>query len=298
MSKINPEEILQYIKKHYPDNIEENRNALNELLELLGDLAESLHESGVIVKSWEYYFETIIHKILFHSLSISELSKGIEIKSERLKVNTKVLDTPSIFILTRSIIESFLTLEYIYIEDIPEEEKFFRFKLWEMSGLLSRQNFDTEGKKELEEKKQNEKELIEKIKKEIESHPKFSALGKQQIHKINTFGLPRIKSWIDMIDSSSLNTKPFKSSYKLFSNYAHSEFLSILQIKQSNLNISNKDTQSSVNLSINTIKQIVCLTIEWLNKNYPSAQAISNNLSEDLKTSIRIWTNIAKGNNP
>lgn len=296
MSKINPEEILQYIKKHYPDNIEENKNALHEFIELLGDLAESLHESRIIVKPWEKYFETIIHKIIFHSLSISELSKGIEIKSERLKVNTKMLDTPSIFILTRSIIESFLTLEYIYIEDIPEEEKFFRFKLWEMSGLMSRQNFKTNGLKDLEEKKQNEKEIIKNLKKEIEEHPKFSELGKQQIHKLDTYGLPRMKSWIDMIDSSSLNSEMFKTKYKFYSNYAHCEYLSILQIKQSNHNASNKDAIANANIAINTIKQIICLVIEWLNKNYPSAQTISDGISEDLKSSIRIWTSIAKGN--
>ena len=290
------EKLHQFYNKYFSDDLEQSRNTLNELLELLGDLSQSLHESKVIVKPWEQYFETLIHKILFHSYSISELSKGTEIKSKKIKIDTKILDTPSILILTRSIIESFLTLEYIYIENIPDEEKFFRFKLWEMSGLLSRQSFDTNGKKDLEEKKQNEKELILSIKKEIEEHPNFSDLGKQQIYKLDTYGLPRMKSWIEMIDSSSLNSDTFKIKYKFYSNYAHSEFLSILQIKQSNYKASNKDAIASINMSINTIKQITCLVIEWLDKNYPSAQTIFNETSEELKSSIRIWLNIAKGN--
>ncbi len=295
MPQIDLDKLSSLLNQHYSDDINKNRDSLYELLEAMGDLSGSLHQAKIKVKSWEYYFETLIHKILFHSYSICELSKGIDIKSDRLKNKVEIIDFPSLFILTRASLESFLTFSHIYMGDIPEEEKFFRFKLWEVSGLLARQGFDTGSSEELEKKKNFEKESILKIREEIENHPKFSELGKPQLRKLNTYGLPRVDSWNKMIEDSPLNTNFFGSIYKLFSNYAHSEYLSVLQIKQSNLNVSNSEAISNAILSMTVIRQLVCLIIEWLIKNYKSAEIISNTFPQHLNAGIKIWANIARG---
>jgi len=221
-------ELNNLLKKLHSDDLGQNRNTLLEILEVLGDLSESLQQGKVKVKPWECFFEILIQKLLFHSYSVCELTKGLEIKSKRFNKKTEIIDFPSLFILTRASIESFLTLEYIYMKDISEEEKFFRFKLWEVSGLMARQGFETGGDEELENKKNSEKELIIRIQEDIEKNPKFSSLNKQQLNRLRTYGLPRIESWSKMIEVSILNDELFQNIYKFFSNYAHSEYLSIL----------------------------------------------------------------------
>ncbi|MFB0924610.1 MAG: DUF5677 domain-containing protein, partial [Vicingaceae bacterium] len=188
----------------------------------------------------------------------------LEIYNSNEKID--IIDTPSIFILTRSIIETFLTLEYLYFDNIDHSEKDFRFKLWRVSGFMSRQAFvETVSEIHLEKLKKEEK-LIEEIKREIKTSPFYPSLKSNHLWKLDKFGLPRLKSWGNLIENSSLKSDKFKKIYSLYSNYAHSEYLAMMQINEGNLNKSNLDNISSTETALIFVQMINSVTILLMKK--------------------------------
>ena len=99
-----------------------------------------------------------------------------------------------------------------------------------------------------------------------------------------------------MIEGSSLDTKSFGSTYSLFSNYAHSEYLSLLQIQESKFNYSNKEIRSFINYSLSTVKMLHCQLIFHLTARYKSAEILFNAVNSDLQRTINFWSKIATKN--
>lgn len=292
---MNPDQIEKLLEPYHSDNLETNRRVVLEFCEILGDMTHQLHLDKIVAESWEYYFETLIQKIIFHCQSVCELSEGRSLKSSRFGSVISILDYPSIFILSRAAIEAFLTLEYIYFSDVSEEERLFRFKLWQVSGILSRQGYNMSIDLGLEEKQKREKEIIDSLMTEIKKDPEYEKLNGWQKKNLEKFGVPRINSWNDLIKESKLKTEIFGNMYKLFSNYAHSEYLSVLQIRQSNLSMDNPNAINNVVTALNTIKQVLCLSIETLVHHYYSARSIFTDLSTAQQMAVTVWSNTAQG---
>jgi hypothetical protein len=293
MKELNIEYLFEQFQRHFSKNLETNRQSLNEIIQITADVSQVLADAKIKVEPWEFYFETLIHKILLCSLSIAKLSSGVDLTSDtNKKLNIELIDISSLFILSRSLIECYLTLDYIYITDISEEEKYFRFKLWEISGLISRQNFSTGEISKLGQKKAKEKVLIEKLKNEIEKHEKFKSLSKHQLSKLNKFGLPRLDSWNSLIESSRLNESYFKNAYSYFSNYAHSEYLSILQLKQSSLKAQNKDNLSKANISLSVVRIINSVIIIWLKEKFKACEMKYNMFPSDKTQIVEMWAKL------
>jgi hypothetical protein len=165
--------------------------------------------------------------------------------------------------------------------------------LWQVSGILTRQNANYFSNPIIEKKKKDEKKIIEILIKELESDKEFIKLDKQKIKKLKTYGLPRLESWTDLMKKSN-----FKESliglYSLLSSYAHTEYLSILQLKQSSYNISDPNNIIRMRLSLNLIRIINAMIADWLKNKYKSVELIYNTMPNDFKKFVEIWSDVAK----
>lgn len=282
-----------FTKEHF-GSLDDSRASLRDLINAHGDICEELAISQRKVLSWQVYFETLIHKLRFASLSICKLSEGILIESHKHRIKVQMIDYPSLCILTRAVLENYLTLDYIFYNNLPIEEKLFRFKLWEVSGLLSRQNFKKNNNKEFEQQKAKEKAQIDAIKAEIKKMPEYDKLDKRQISNLERFGLPRLESWNNLIQSSNLKKEFFGTTYSLLSNYAHSEFLSTIQFKQTGLGIDVSEVESFISTCFTIVRSLNSLSIEWLIENYEECNACFDELSPELQSNIKIWAGIGK----
>ena len=290
-------QIIEEIQKHYEGSLSENQNTLQDILNILGDLVDSLADAEVKTSEWEYHSQTLINKIIFTSNSIIKLTHGYDLQSFKnptLKVN--IIDYPSLFVLTRALIENYVTLCYIYNNSLSKEEKIFRFKLWQVSGLLTRKNFaDPKGDFNID-KKESESEMIQKILLEIESMDEYRSLDKRKLNSLKTYGLHRIDSWHKLIEESDLKQTMFSNSYSFFSDYAHSEFLSILQIGQVSLNSKDPNNISNVMLVLSHVRMIVALCAKFYISNYKVAESAFNTYPLTQRTIIALWSKIAGKN--
>ncbi|WP_209331862.1 DUF5677 domain-containing protein [Lunatimonas salinarum] len=273
--------------------LQDLQKSLNEIIILQGFLIQKVYELKPKLREGEVYIETLITKLIFASKSVLRLSTPQDLEIYNSKDNIEIIDTPSIFILTRSIIETFLTLEYLFFDTVNDLEKDFRFKLWRVSGFMSRQAFADKVSETHLEKLKREEQLIEEIKKEIKSSAFYPTLKSNDLWKLDKFGLPRLKSWGNLLESSRLKSEMFQKIYSLYSNYAHSEYLAMMQLNEGNLNKGNLNNISNSETALLFTQMINSVTILLLKERFVELEEEYGTITDDLKVRIELWSGIA-----
>lgn len=276
------------------NNISDLQLSLEKIISTNAEILQSIYDSKPKLEIGEVYIETLIMKIIFSSKSLIDLSKGTELNLNKFKVKLEIIDKPSMYILNRSIIECFLTLEYLFFNNLPREEQLFRYNLWRISGFVSRQNFKKNLQKSFEEKLLREKKEIEELKVEIKKSEYYSTLKDQDLWKLDTFGLPRVISWSSLLEKSILKNELFESIYKLYSNYAHSEFISIIQINEGSLHKTDEFNISNIYSTLFIVRLINCITIILLKEKFQCTSFAFESIDEELKYSIEFWNKFGR----
>lgn len=275
-------------------NIEILTQSLDLIIKANGDVVQSLYETKPTLGIGEVYIETLFIKIIITSKSILQLSNGTNLSTINHPNQMQLIDRSSLYILTRSLIEALLTLEYIYFNNLIREEQTFRYNLWRISGFQSRQNYSENMEIEFVKKFKSEKKEIEELKNEIQQTEYYSKLKKQDLWKLDIFGLPRILSWSKLLENSILKTSLFSKIYGLYSNYAHSEFISVIQIKEGNLGKSNEFNINTTVTTLNNVRALNCVAIILLKEKYDCAKEAYNKLDQNLKFTIEFWNEFAR----
>lgn len=286
------EKIQAIIKEANSLNLESLHESLDIILKAHGDIIQSIYETKPQLGKGEVYLETLIIKLIFASKSALQLSKGSEMSTLKHPKISETIDRSSLYVLTRSIMEAFLTLEYLYFNDLERDEQIFRYNLWRTSGFMTRQNFSENLNKEFAEKLERERKEIEQLKIEIKKSPYYKTLKKQE-WKLDRFGLPRILSWSNLISESKLKSDLFSKVYSLYSNYAHSEFISVIQINEGKLGIQDQFNVSTTITSLSNIRMINCVCIMLLKEKFECTNEAFQKLDEHLIFTIEFWNKFA-----
>ena len=250
---------------------------IEELNTLLISLSETLFEAKIADTG---YLEASLAKFTFNASSLILLSRGTPFKDD------KTVDISSIYILTRSLIENYLTIFYLYLDHITKSEKEFRFLLYKLSGLCNRQKYLTtsiDGRKKIA----DEAKEIEVIRDQIRKLPMYV----KYVKRIESPSpAPKTQSWLELIRDSPLHTSKFQTLWRLFSNYAHSEYISIIQTQE---HYSNQITYRHTLVSSYTILQVTGLLINQFSTLYPTVNMKYNMLSTSKRSKADLWAGIA-----
>ncbi|MGV3460730.1 MAG: DUF5677 domain-containing protein [Flavobacterium sp.] len=279
------------------NSIDHSIKDLYKILEGYVEIIQSIYDDMPKLLEGEVFIETISFKIVSTTHSILKLLEGYYVSTPS-KQGTKILiDFSSINILTRVIIEAFLTLDYLFYNSLDDEERNFRFNIWRISGYKSRQNFfnkKLELKKDISEKLSHELEEIMSILSKVKDTKYYNELNRQELWKLDKFGLPRLSSWQTLLENSILKTSHFEVSYKLYSNYAHSEFISLIQMNGSEvLNKNSDDNNLAIQNALRTVKMICCVSIVLLKEKFECTLNAYENLDKNLKEMIEFWADFA-----
>lgn len=263
--------------------------SLENILQVNAFVVQSLYDTKPKLDTGEVFQETLLIKIIFTSRSILELSKGIEFGILNRDERPLIIDKSSLYILTRSIIEAFLTLEYLYFNNLSREEQIFRYNLWRISGFMARQDFGNTKNEKFIFKIEREKAEIEELKATIKKSPFYSNLQKQDLWKLDKFGLPRLKSWSVLLKQSVLKTDLFDKIYKLYSNYAHSEFIAIIQLNEGKLSKNDPFNIENTVTTLNNIRIINCVALMLFIDKYEFAKNKYQEINESTRFVIEFW---------
>lgn len=283
------EKIEALLKEANSLNISDLSKSLEEILKAHTSIIQSIYDSQPTLDIGEVYIETLTIKLLFASKSTLGLSRGINISGIDADNKVQIIDISSIFILTRAVLENFLTLEYLFFNKLTREEQTFRYNLWRISGFMSRQNNDENLQPHLKEKLEREKKEIQTLRNTLKNSPFYSSLNKQHIWKLTGYGLPRVISWDNLIKQSRLKSTLFTKLYKLYSNYAHSEFISAIQLNENKPQKTNKFNEETTITSLNNLRIINCVSISLLKDKFQCTKEAYESLSEELRFTIEFW---------
>lgn len=201
---------------------------LEALTNLIVQITEKLASEKVQLKRHEDYFETHYFKFIIQVLSLKHLYEGTPINS--IKPDFKLHDLSTLYNCTRSLMETFLTINYLYYNHKNEDQANFRYLLYMVSGLNHRQTYPTnqEGTKM---KQKFEKGEMEKHLTEIKANSHFLLLDqKKKGYLLNKLPALEIKKE-EVIVESGLDNVVFHTMWRLYSNYAHSEFIEAMQLR-------------------------------------------------------------------
>jgi len=258
---------INAIESHETKTNIEYINDVLQKINLLAELVNSLHEENIQMKEWLCWSEPLIHKLIFHSSTLLKIFFGTEFLVKETRV--KVFDEPSAIILLRTVLENYLTFHYLYIDNVSDEEKIFRINVWQYCGLKQRTNF-TVNSESSRSKQARETVQVGELKDIICNSDIFSKFKTQEQKEILKGRKARLSySWEKLIESSGFRKNLFRNLYGYKSNYAHSEFISVLQIKSKRYGFNALDKEHYILFLLHII---ICKCIVDLKNLFPTVR--------------------------
>ncbi|HRN28024.1 MAG: hypothetical protein IT276_12860 [Ignavibacteriaceae bacterium] len=266
-------------------------NDYEELIDVLSLLTQELYVSKVRDENWRYYIETISIKFIFHSLNLVTVFKGIKHFSKLLSIDNNLFDLSTGYILKRTLIENYLIFNYLFIQPKDKEEQRFRWLVFEIGGYSDRQGYSPI-LKELKDKLVTEQKIILDRIEELKTNKYFLMLEEKRRNSILKDKYPKLWGWKKIAKDSEINDEIFIKEWKLYSNYAHSEFISLMQIQDYY-----KDKEKLFNTRSHLLFSTVILTASFITDIIKTFQVINekfDSLDYSQKDCIRFLSSIAK----
>jgi hypothetical protein len=288
-------QMFRIYKMYQAKDLPSSLGEYHALVDALTYLNETLADQKIEFPHWWTYSDTIVIKFILHSHTIYTIASGNNIQSKYIEElsRTKIIDISSLKIILRAQLEAFLMYHHIYVNPSLDEEKEFRFNAWMYTSLIERQQFPSDSEIARTQLKKDAIEL-QKLEQQLKASTYFDTLSPNQQNTFLRKGSARMyKSWKAILEESGFSNEHLLTTfYSIMSNYAHSEALSILQIKQSSLSYNESSTQA--NFSIFTSKQLVCLMISKLISSHKVVEERFLTLPEELRGIITGYAMIAK----
>lgn len=239
---------------------------------------DNLHTYKTRIDYWQHPIETLYFKFSLHLSSIVKLLNKTSVSYDGKLLD--ILDISSINILTRAIIENYMMIYYLYFDNIDSCRKEFRFLIYAIDGLSRRQKNLTAFDDELSNQLSNEKKELINLKDKLKNNSYFQSLSlKQQENYLK--GCAKEKNLTSLLELIDLNPELYQRSWQLQSNYAHSEFISVLQIRGYVKRPEELNITSFVMAEL--IAMIAAISIDHLKNNFEAASLIFEELDDEKK---------------
>lgn len=273
-------------------DIESSLKDYSDIIFVLAYLSNSLYDGNVKLKSYQKFLEILLFKLIEHAGSAVDAIKGL---NRRTHIESKTLthiDLSSAYVLFRAIMESYLLNYYLNFDATDDVHGNFRMLLFERSGLKRRQTYEVTQQEGIE-KLAKEKLEIEELTKEIQSNAYFQSLSPQRQKYLLTKDEAKELSYEDIIKKRGIINPQFYIMWRLYSNYAHSEFISLIQLKDYVANPT--IVKANMNAAFMDQTLLLVLQITDLVKNFHSARIAYNKLPTDLYASIEARIRLLQG---
>ncbi|SDF54537.1 hypothetical protein [Chitinophaga filiformis] len=266
---------------------------LQNAMFVLSKLIDLVHDKRVGFPKWMRHIEVLAIKFVQHTSSVNHLATPLPLSLLEDGNKVSAFDRASLFVIARAQIEAFLTFYYLIIlpESHPQGE--FYDMVYELSGLCGRQDMPTK-QKSSQEQKTLDAARIAVLRKGIENHPYFSTLDGDMKRKVKGKKPPArlFVGWEELIKQSHLNERFFVPRWKYYSGYAHSEFISSLQMQS--IFKDHKFVMSDVCKTVEMALMAVCVVITELLNLIPILQDDYSSIwSEEQRISIYFYSKIA-----
>lgn len=216
---------------HYDRNTEAEKE-YEILLTLMADMitAQALSEHGNFnVPAWSADLHNLSKKLFRHLCSARALLEPCGFRTANLPPYSAI-DHSSVALVTRSAIENYLVMNWLYAGG-DEAIRTFRHNVWEYGGWKKRSKFvaTTDEAKIARQKAADDAALLLPM---INANPAFQAYHPERKKAIRQGNWQAGTTWNQLAEEAGLHRTYFTSLYPYLSGYAHSDYISSLQVGQ------------------------------------------------------------------
>ncbi len=250
---------------------------------------DTFHSEKMECPIWQPYLSTHLLKFSLINSSIIKEFEGVSFTKLDHNIEHKTYNISALYLLSRATIETFLLISYLYLNNENESQGIFRYFLYEWGGLKSRQNYIAILPENID-KKASEKTTIEDLENGIKQNTYFLSLKDYKRKDIIKSGRPKEINWKEIMTESGLEKSFHFSNWEFYSNYAHSELIEAIQLKELYLNPIKLNESVYHTLSCTIIYETILLSN--LKNKYKEFENVYESQSLELKTKIDFWTKI------
>ncbi|CAL1518569.1 hypothetical protein [Chitinophaga sp. MM2321] len=270
-------------------NFDEARKKLNEVIYTLTKLVDLFHSKNVLMQNWMKPSEVLLLKQCLHASSINKLMIPVPLFRGDNGEVLLVQDISSIYVLSRAQMECYLTLFYFVLSPTNNDEGNFKQMLYELSGLSNRQSYFCTMPESLA-KKHTEANEINVLRHKISQNVWYQNLSQGDKKKVDKqYPAARLIGWERIIELTRFKENYLASTWKLYSNFAHSEFIGGIQFNGYLLD--NKDLQEALYHTLEFTIMILCVTITEVLNLFPEiAKDYEQTVSMENRTYVYYWS--------
>lgn len=248
-----------------------------------------------------YYINLLTQKFIIHGFSIRKLVDGIILDSPSKNLRLEMLDPFSVHCLVRAMIENYLVQNHLSNSILEEEDLQLRFEIWMRYGLIQR-NMEPESE-EAKRVSELDKKSIEHLDKAIKTRKGYIELSedkKVSLHKTIDkewkiiFDKEKFYpvSWKRLITEAGIKEGTNNNIYNFLSWHAHSQSISILQLK----NMWDENfAEESVQISIQKVNMFTGFIISDLIKSDIKFRNSYSSLGDEQKDLINFYNMVYRG---
>ncbi len=248
-----------------------------------------------------YYINLLIQKFIVHGFSIKKLIDGITLDSPSKNLKIEILDPFSIHSLVRTVVENYLVQNYLSNSNLEEDTLQLRFEIWMRYGLLQRNiKPENDDEKRVTELDQKSIEILEKSIKTRKGYLELSESKKESFLKTIDkewkiiFDKDKFypASWKRLIKESGIKEGINDQIYNFLSWHAHSQSISVLQLKDM---WDKNNAEETVLISIKKINMFTGFVISDIIKSDKEFRNSYDSLSEEYRDLINFYNMFYRG---
>ena len=248
-----------------------------------------------------YYINLLTQKFIVHGFSVKKLIDGITLDSPSKNLKIEMLDPFSIYSLVRTIIENYLVQNYLSNSNLDDDMLQLRFEIWMRYGLLQR-NIEPEDD-EAKRISKIDKKSIQNLENSIKTRKGYLELSERKkasldktINKEWKIIFDKEKfypvSWKRLMKEAGIKDETNDQIYNFLSWHAHSQSISILQLK----NMWDKDfAKKNVLTSVKKLNMFTGFIISDIIKSDKEFRSSYENLSNEYKDLINFYNMTYRG---
>lgn len=283
---------LEIFSSFDTNDLEKNLIEFRDFLDALIRIQQSVVDAKGNYPRWKVYSDSLITKIILHGNAIDSLSTGTQLKSKRLRKEIRILNIPSILVMLRALLESFLMFDFIYIQPNTDKEKEFRVDNWIFEDYVQSQKIPTVLEASNTKKTKN-LQYISEYQQKIEGSIYFQDFTEKQKKTLLKNGSSKLfNHWWVLITLSKIHPNIYNFVYKISSNYAHSGAHSIFNISKLGFKYKKEHELGCMILAVS--KMLISETVLRYKTLFKAAEICYNMIEIGLQQKITFYSDMNK----
>jgi hypothetical protein len=224
-------------------------------------------------------------KLFFHAATIYLLCQGTKVPVPYSVGGSNFYDFPSVIVLARAALETYLTMFEVFFEPATEDEFEFKHALWQLSGFVLREKFVATAP--TPQSQINNQVEIQKMRDRLRNTKTFTSL-KSSEQKSVLKGI-RKRNWESIAKAAGFGEQTIRQIYSYQSGYVHADGLSGTQIFSLQ---TAKEQIEFIEINMRTVMIVLSKMIIQYAKKFPEAEVICRE-NPDTFYKAQVWSGAA-----